>query len=100
MLIHFCGNVFTDPLLINGNTENTVSSNVALVSVNAETGLPRHCLVVATSFCSTIPAFSHHVTILLINMLHVLNYNQFTLPQQLINAQLARSRKQSGNITK
>jgi hypothetical protein len=77
-----------------------VSSNVALVSVNAERGLPCHCLAVAASSCSTIPAFSHHVTILLINMLHVLIYNQFALPQQLINAQLPRSRKQSGNITK
>jgi hypothetical protein len=99
MLIHCCGNVFTDPLPINGDTKNTTSSNVAFVSVNAETGLPRHCLVVTASFCSTIPAFSHHVTILLINMLHVLNYNQVTVPQQLINAEQARSRKQSGNTT-
>jgi hypothetical protein len=45
-------------------TENTVSTVVASLSVATETCLPCHYLATAASSCSTIPAFSHHVTVL------------------------------------
>jgi hypothetical protein len=45
-------------------TENTASSVVAALSVATETCLPCHYLATATSSCSTIPAFSFHVTVL------------------------------------
>jgi hypothetical protein len=46
--------------------ENTAFNSfpiVALRFVAAAKCLPRRCLVTTTSFCSTIPTFSHHVTI-------------------------------------
>jgi hypothetical protein len=36
---------------------------VASTSVAAETSLPFHCLAMTTSSRSTIPDFSHHVTL-------------------------------------
>jgi hypothetical protein len=45
-------------------TENTASSIIASLSVGTETCLPCHYLATAASSCSTIPAFSHHVTVL------------------------------------
>jgi hypothetical protein len=45
-------------------TENIASSIIASVSAAAETCLPLGSLAMAASIHSTIPPFSHHVTIL------------------------------------
>jgi hypothetical protein len=49
--------------LVKDHIKITVSSVVSSLSVAVETWLPCCCLAAATSSCSTIPAFSHHITI-------------------------------------
>jgi hypothetical protein len=44
------------------NRTDDTSSSVVSVSVAAETYSPLHCLAMATSICSAILIFSHHVT--------------------------------------